>query len=151
MALRHHDLCFGCGPANLFGLQIELEPSGSGVAGRFFVKQDHQGALGFAHPGVIALALEESMSLAVGEAAGEGGADASEDRSPGERAVPQQFEVTAHASAPVGTFVHLSARVDDDDGDTTAASAEAVLAAREGREGAPARLAQARAVFGRLG
>jgi hypothetical protein len=45
--LRHHDLCFGCGQANLFGLQLELEPRPEGgVAGRFFVKQDHQGTPG---------------------------------------------------------------------------------------------------------
>src|SRR5947199_932095 len=62
--IRHHDLCFGCGQANLFGLQLELErrPEG-GVAGRFFVKQDHQGPPGYAHGGVIAAALDEAMSL----------------------------------------------------------------------------------------
>ena len=38
--LSHHDLCFGCGQANLFGLQLELERTDEGVAGRFFVKQD---------------------------------------------------------------------------------------------------------------
>jgi hypothetical protein len=43
-AIRHHDLCFGCGQANPFGLQLELEPDGRGsLDGRFFVKQDHQG------------------------------------------------------------------------------------------------------------
>ena len=46
----HHELCFGCGQQNPFGLQLELErrPEG-GVAGRFFVKQDHQGPPGYAH------------------------------------------------------------------------------------------------------
>ena len=60
----HHELCFGCGQQNLFGLQLELErrPEG-GVAGRFFVKQDHQGPPGYAHGGVIATALDEAMSL----------------------------------------------------------------------------------------
>ena len=33
------------------------------MAGRFFVKQDHQGPPGFAHGGVIATALDEAMSL----------------------------------------------------------------------------------------
>ena len=47
----HHDGCFGCGQANLFGLQLE--------DGRFFVKQDHQGERGFAHRGVISAALYE--------------------------------------------------------------------------------------------
>ncbi|HEX2125256.1 MAG TPA: hypothetical protein VHF45_01685 [Thermoleophilaceae bacterium] len=48
----HHDGCFGCGQANLFGLQLE--------DGRFFVKQDHQGERGFAHRGIIAAALLEA-------------------------------------------------------------------------------------------
>jgi hypothetical protein len=47
----HHDGCFGCGQANLFGLQLE--------DGRFFVKQDHQGPWGFAHKGIIVAALCE--------------------------------------------------------------------------------------------
>ena len=47
----HHDGCFGCGQANLFGLQLE--------DGRFFVKQDHQGPRGFAHRGILAAALLE--------------------------------------------------------------------------------------------
>src|SRR5918997_1999277 len=69
-ALRHHDLCFGCGQANLFGLQLELARSGNGVEGRFFVKQDHQGPDGNAHPGVLAAALEEALSLAGAPAGG---------------------------------------------------------------------------------
>ncbi len=51
--MTHHDGCFGCGQANLFGLQLE--------DGRFFVKQDHQGERGFAHRGVIAAALFEVL------------------------------------------------------------------------------------------
>ena len=48
MTITHHELCFGCGLANLFGLQLELEPDGEGaVAGRFFLKQDGANSLGF--------------------------------------------------------------------------------------------------------
>ena len=65
----HHDLCFGCGVANLFGLQMELERTGAGVAGRVFLKQDHQGPGGTAHAGVVAAALEEAMALAAREEA----------------------------------------------------------------------------------
>ena len=63
--LHHHDLCFGCGQANLFGLQLELVRTAGGVEGRFFVKQDHQGPEGFAHAGVLTAALEEAIALAV--------------------------------------------------------------------------------------
>ena len=94
----HHDLCFGCGQANLFGLQLELhsDPRG-GVEGRFFVKQDHQGPPGFAHGGVLAAALDEAMALLL----------------QAERifAVTGRIEVDFLAPAPVGTFVSVRARV----------------------------------------
>jgi acyl-coenzyme A thioesterase PaaI-like protein len=92
--LRHHDLCFGCGQANPFGLQLELErrPDGA-VEGRFFVKQDHQGPAGVAHAGLLAAALEEALALAAG-------------------ASPTRLEVDLVADAPVGTFVSVSARAE---------------------------------------
>ena len=45
MPLVHHELCFGCGRANPFGLMFEIEvtAAGSVEAGRCFIKQDHQG------------------------------------------------------------------------------------------------------------
>jgi acyl-coenzyme A thioesterase PaaI-like protein len=90
----HHELCFGCGHANLFGLQMELERrADGGLDGRFFVKQDHQGPTGVAHTGLLAAALEEAMALC---------AD-------GTRAA--RLEVELLAPAPVGTFVSVSARL----------------------------------------
>jgi acyl-coenzyme A thioesterase PaaI-like protein len=92
--LAHHDLCFGCGQANLFGLQLELERDAGGrVEGRFFVKQDHQGEPGFAHAGVLAAALEEALAFAAGRR-------------------PARLEVELLAPAPVGAFVQVSARGD---------------------------------------
>jgi|1185.fasta_scaffold1078363_2 acyl-coenzyme A thioesterase PaaI-like protein len=90
--LGHHDLCFGCGLANVFGLHLELEraPGGDGVTGRFFVKQDHQGEPGVAHPGVVAAALEEALALASGEH-------------------PRRLVVEHAGTAPVGTFVAITA------------------------------------------
>ena len=98
--VSHHDLCFGCGQANLFGLQLEIErrPQG-GVEGRFFVKQDHQGPPGFAHGGVIAAALDEAMSLVL--------------HGQGTYAVTAGLEVELRAPAPVGSFVRLEADVDE--------------------------------------
>jgi acyl-coenzyme A thioesterase PaaI-like protein len=94
----HHDLCFGCGQANLFGLQLELEPRpGGGVEGRFFVKQDHQGPPGFAHGGVLAAALDEAMALLL--------------RAERIFAVTGRIEVDFLAPAPVGTFVTVRARL----------------------------------------
>jgi hypothetical protein len=79
--LSHHDLCFGCGQANLFGLQLER--------GRFFVKQDHQGPEGAAHPGIVVTALLEAISQAGGD--------------------PRSVRVDLHGPAPVGEFVDIEA------------------------------------------
>jgi acyl-coenzyme A thioesterase PaaI-like protein len=100
--LRHHELCFGCGQANLFGLQLELSPTAEEVEGRFFVKQDHQGPPGFAHAGVLTAALEEAMALAAGRR-------------------PTRLSVELVAPAPVGAFVLVradaaSATARDEDG-----------------------------------
>jgi hypothetical protein len=82
--LTHHDLCFGCGQANLFGLQLE--------SGRFFVKQDHQGPEGEAHPGIVVTALLEAMSRAGGD--------------------PRDVRVELIGPAPVGEFVYIEATAD---------------------------------------
>ena len=98
MALVHHDLCFGCGQTNLFGLMLEADRvGGETVAGRCFVKQDHQGAdRASAHEGVLAAALCEAMALACGPGAR---AESLADRPP--------------APPPVGTFLELDGRDDD--------------------------------------
>lgn len=116
--LVHHELCFGCGRQNLFGLLVEVEPEGGGrVAGRCFVKQDHQGfPRGNAHPGIVAAALAEAMSLARG---------ADEQM--------QTLEVRFEGTAPVGEFLELDA------------SADAASAAAGGRRIASARASWAQA------
>jgi acyl-coenzyme A thioesterase PaaI-like protein len=110
--ISHHDGCFGCGQANLFGLQLELDDAGDGsLRGRFFVKQDHQGPPGYAHGGVLATALDEAMSLVAHHA--------------GVPALTKRLEVDLRAPAPVGAFVEVSARVDSRDERRLRASAEA--------------------------
>jgi acyl-coenzyme A thioesterase PaaI-like protein len=125
----HHDLCFGCGQANLFGLQLELELSEDCVEGRFFVKQDHQGPPGYAHGGVLASALDEAMALLVFER--------------GTFAVTGRLEVDLLAPAPVGAFVQVSARLESEGERTLELSAEAA-----GEDGG--RLAAARGTFVRV-
>jgi hypothetical protein len=66
----HHDLCFGCGLANVFGLHLELERAagaGGGVAGRFFVK----------HPAPVGTFVEIVADARRAEATGERGPVAS--------------------------------------------------------------------------
>ena len=127
MPLTHHQLCFGCGSVNVFGLQIELEPTDRGVTGRFFVKQDHQGPPGFAHPGVLAAALEEAMALAL--------------RAEGLEGSLRRLELDLRDPAPIGTFVQLSATIDRREGGTLGVSADA--STPDGGE----RLAVARATY----
>jgi len=128
--IAHHDLCFGCGQANLFGLQVELEPAADGgVTGRFFVKQDHQGPPGYAHGGVIAAALDEAMALLLfGE---------------GTFAVTGRLEIDLLAPAPVGTFVQVSARHEGSGERTLTLTADA--AGQDGK-----RLASAKGTFVRI-
>jgi acyl-coenzyme A thioesterase PaaI-like protein len=129
VGLTHHELCYGCGIANVFGLQMEAERDpGGGVTGRFFLKQDHQGPPGLAHPGVIALALEEAMSLALAEE--------------GVSAFPRSLELRLEDPPPVGVFVHVSARVESAEGESVPVSARAEMGGSEART-----LATARAVF----
>ena len=112
MSVRHHDLCFGCGQANLFGLQLELEPAeDGGVAGRFFMKQDHQGPPGVGHGGIVATALDEAMALAV--------------HHEGIPALTRRLEVELRAPARVGEFVLVEARIEERDGRRLVARATA--------------------------
>ena len=110
MALVHHELCFGCGRTNLFGLLLEVDEVAPGtVAGRCFIKQDHQGAdRGQAHPGVVGTALAEAMELACGRQA---------------RVV--SFEIWFSEPAPVGAFLELEASVERRDGPMAYAAARA--------------------------
>jgi acyl-coenzyme A thioesterase PaaI-like protein len=108
--IAHHDLCFGCGLANPFGLQLELRGAGEGeVRGRFFVKQDHQGPPGLAHGGVLASALDEAMALAVHREA---------------LAYSARLEIDLREPAPVGAYVEVAARVERSEGRKHWAAAE---------------------------
>jgi acyl-coenzyme A thioesterase PaaI-like protein len=104
--LTHHELCFGCGSANLFGLQMELEPAGNdSVAGHFFLKQDHQGPPGHAHGGILASALDEAMAMVVWVE--------------GIRAPTRKLEVDLLSPAPVGVFLKVEAQIESRDGGKT--------------------------------
>jgi acyl-coenzyme A thioesterase PaaI-like protein len=127
--IKHHDLCFGCGQANLFGLQLELDRRDDGsVAGRFFVKQDHQGPPGFAHGGILATALDEAMALLV--------------HAEGIHALTASLTIDLTAPAPVGAFVDLEARIESRDGRRLELTARA--------SGQSGEIAHSRGVFVRI-
>jgi acyl-coenzyme A thioesterase PaaI-like protein len=131
LTLAHHELCFGCGNANLFGLQMELEPADGqpgAVTGRFFLKQDHQGRPGEAHDGVMASALQEAMAMAL--------------HSRGLHARTTRLEVWLAEPAPLGVFVRVDARVEESGDGELAASAIARSVGDDARE-----LARAHASF----
>jgi acyl-coenzyme A thioesterase PaaI-like protein len=100
--ITHHELCFGCGQANLFGLQLEAEIDGRELRGRVFLKQDHQGPPGVAHGGVVSCVLDEAMALLL--------------HGLGERTLTSRLEVDLLAPAPIGTIVSVRAWIDADDG-----------------------------------
>jgi hypothetical protein len=110
VALVHHELCFGCGRTNLFGLLLEVREAGpDAVAGRCFIKQDHQGAeRGRAHEGLVGAALAEAMALACGLEA---------------RAV--SLEIALGELPAVGAFLEVEARVLERDGPQSHAMATA--------------------------
>ena len=110
MPLVHHELCFGCGRTNLFGILLDVEPAGPGsVAGRCFIKQDHQGPdRGSAHEGVVAAALAEAMALACGL-----------------DARLTEFELSLTGAAPVGAFLDVEAHLEGQAGSVVRASATA--------------------------
>ena len=112
MTVTHHEACFGCGLANLFGLQLDLERQEDGsVAGRFFVKQDHQGPPGIAHGGVVGAALDEAMALAL--------------HAEGVLALTARLEIDLERPAPVGAFVNVRAWIEAREGGRLRLLAEA--------------------------
>jgi acyl-coenzyme A thioesterase PaaI-like protein len=57
----HHDHCFGCGPANGATLGLRFERAGDRVHAMFRLAPHHQGAPGFAHGGILAAALDDTI------------------------------------------------------------------------------------------
>jgi acyl-coenzyme A thioesterase PaaI-like protein len=132
LTVTHHELCFGCGLANLFGLQLEAEPSGERrLQGRFFIKQDHQGPPGQAHGGMIATALDEAMALLV--------------HHEGQHALTRRLEVDLLGPAPVGSFAHVEAWVEEEEGRRLVLAAELRADSAEGDV-----LARSRGIFVRV-
>ncbi len=105
------------------------------MAGRFFVKQDHQGPPGYAHGGVIATALDEAMALLL--------------HGQGTYALTGRLEVELKHPAAVGTFLEVEADIVEADGrrltleasasgdDGTVALARGTFVEMEPPEGSP--------------
>jgi uncharacterized protein (TIGR00369 family) len=119
--------CFGCGPANATGLQLEffLAPDGA-VVSLPTVGDAFEGHPGFLHGGVIVTLLDEAMSKAV--------------RATGRVAVTRNIEVDFLRPVLSGAPLRLEGRVVRSDGRKHWAESEIVDA--EGKL-----LAQAKGLF----
>ncbi len=57
-----HDMCFGCGSANLEGLHMKfLKKDGMAAEGEYTPAESHQGWPGYVHGGILMTALDETI------------------------------------------------------------------------------------------
>lgn len=60
----HYAHCFGCGDAHPTGLHLAVTArEGVAISARFTVTEDHQGAPGLAHGGLLGVAFDEAMGF----------------------------------------------------------------------------------------
>jgi acyl-coenzyme A thioesterase PaaI-like protein len=113
----HDDRCFGCGSGQPHGLHLEVQAGdGVSVTARLTVLPAHQGAPGLAHGGVLAAALDEAL-----------GALGWLQRVIG---VTGRLETDFARPVPVGSVLHIGARV-------TAVHGRKIYAEATGRLGGP--------------
>jgi acyl-coenzyme A thioesterase PaaI-like protein len=94
----HFGHCFGCGELHPTGLHLVAE-AGSGVdlTAKFTVTENHQGAPGLAHGGLLSLAFDEALGKLMWLI-----------RSP---AVTARLETDFLKPVPMGTTLHITARI----------------------------------------
>jgi acyl-coenzyme A thioesterase PaaI-like protein len=129
----HYSKCFGCGDDVPGGLRvITTVGEGLSVTTEFTVTEHHQGSPGLAHGGLLALAFDEalgSLSWLIGAIA-----------------VTGRLETDYVRPVPVGTTLHIVAKVDGVSGRKIFTSAVGRL---DGPEGEVA--VKATAIFVRVG
>jgi uncharacterized protein (TIGR00369 family) len=103
MAHAAQNRCFGCGPANPAGLQLEflLAEDGSVVC-RATISDSFEGPQGYLHGGIIATLLDETMSKAV--------------RARGLTAMTRKLEVEYLRPVPSGTPIRMEGRIVSSEG-----------------------------------
>ena len=99
MEVRFDGHCFGCGPLNPDGLQLQFSPGPEGSVAEYQVAPRFQSWAGMAHGGIVALMLDE----AVGWAAWHGG-------HPG---VTGRLQVSLRRPLKLGERVRIVGRVDN--------------------------------------
>ena len=94
----HYGLCFGCGDLHPTGLHLVAHAGGGqNLTAVFTVTENHQGAPGLAHGGLLSLAFDEALGKLMWLI-----------RSP---AVTARLETDFLLPVPIGTQLHISAEI----------------------------------------
>jgi acyl-coenzyme A thioesterase PaaI-like protein len=113
----HFGHCFGCGELHPTGLHLVAHAgAGADLIAEFIVTENHQGAPGLAHGGLLSLAFDEALGKLMWLI-----------RSP---AVTARLETDFLKPVPMGTTLHITARI-------TGQVNRKVYTAAEGRLGGP--------------
>ncbi|MEE1940940.1 PaaI family thioesterase [Streptomyces sp. TRM 70361] len=113
----HYDRCFGCGAGQPHGLHLVVRAGeGVSVTAEFTVRPEHQGAPGLAHGGLLATALDDTLGAL--------------NLLTHTISVTGRLETDYLRPVPVGTVLHLRARV-------LARHGRKIYCTAEGRLGAP--------------
>jgi acyl-coenzyme A thioesterase PaaI-like protein len=113
----HLGHCFGCGELHPTGLHLVAEAgAGADLTAKFTVTENHQGAPGLAHGGLLSLAFDEALGKLMWLI-----------RSP---AVTARLETDFLKPVPMGTTLYITARI-------TGQVNRKVYTAAEGRLGGP--------------
>ena len=116
----HYKECFGCGDEQEAGLHLQSTVGdGLVVHSQFVVTDAHQGAPGLAHGGLLACAFDEALGACVGNLL----------RMP---AVTGKLETDFYRPVPVGSTLHIAARIDGVAGRKIYTSANGHLDSEEG-------------------
>ena len=94
----HFKHCFGCGDLHPTGLHLTAKvEEGLSISAQFTVTENHQGAPGLAHGGLLSLAFDEALGKLMWLL-----------RAP---AVTARLETDFLRPVPIGTTLHISARI----------------------------------------
>ena len=115
----HFKHCFGCGDLHPTGLHLKaIVGEGADITAQFTVTENHQGAPGLAHGGLLSLAFDEALGKLMWLL-----------RAP---AVTARLETDFLRPVPIGTTLHITARITGQVGRKVYSVAEGRLDSPEG-------------------